>query len=248
MRQKIWGVLVVVCAAGNILWRSLKTDVVINSGVRMWNTISEVLLAALLLSCCAAVISLVFTFRQKQEKEREVEKHREAVPEKKAASLSMKGQLNTDTIAGLLTDTINGEDGDWSRLKLQLMECREQLYKMDRYQEKLHGLLLENDAERLNNTEEIVARVEQYMLQNTRKICNYVQIYDSLDEEGFAKTAALTQTCLEDNKQQLAHVQDLLSAIADFLNSQGQDSTALDAMEIYKKTILETIEQGGKHV
>lgn len=241
MRQKIWGAAAIVCGIGNVVWRVCKTDIVISSGVRMWNSVSTGLLTAFVVFCCAGVISTTFAVRKKQEKERETEKQKEVVPEKKAASLSMKGQLNTETIVGLLTETINGENGDWSRLKLQLMECREQLYKMDRYQEKLHGLLLENDAQRLNNTEEIVARVEQYMLQNTRKICNYVQIYDSSDEEGFAKTSAQTDACLADNKQQLEHVQDLLSAIADFLNSQGQDSTALDAMEIYKKTILETI-------
>lgn len=241
MRQKIWGAAAIVCGIGNVVWRVCKTDIVISSGVRMWNSVSTGLLTAFVVCCCAGVISTTFAARKKQEKERETEKQKEAVPEKKAASLSMKGQLNTETIVGLLTETINGENGDWSRLKLQLMECREQLYKMDRYQEKLHGLLEENDAQRLNNTEEIVARVEQYMLQNTRKICNYVQIYDSSDEEGFAKTSAQTDVCLADNKQQLEHVQDLLSAIADFLNSQGQDSTALDAMEIYKKTILETI-------
>lgn len=238
--MKKWYFILIATVVLNIVWFLRKTDVVIGSGVRLWNTVAYILAATLIASIGIVAVMLIHDAKKKKIEKRNEEAQ---VSEKKTASLSMKGQLSTETIVGLLTDTINGKNGDWSKLKLQLMECREQLYKMDRYQEKLHGLLLENDAQKLENTEAVVSRVEQYMLQNTRKICNYVQIYDSSDDDGFAKTSTLVETCLKDNKQQLEHVQDLLSAIADFLNSQGQDATALDTMEIYKKTIIKSIEQ-----
>lgn len=50
----------------------------------------------------------------------------------------------------------------------------------------------------------------------------------------------LEETCAS-NESQLNNVKEFLLAITDFLNRQGDDNNGAEKLEIYKRTIMESI-------
>ena len=49
--------------------------------------------------------------------------------------------------------------------------------------------------------------------------------------------------CISDSTRMLDKVNDFLISLSDFLNSQGEDAGAVDMLDIYKNTILESMQE-----
>lgn len=248
----MWGmaiglVMFVVGIAVRIFLLIRKNSIIIYYGIKSYRfgiTVSAGLLGiGAVLALGGAVLLLLRRQKRKRSGRQKAAAQSAAAAEPAASILSMKGRLDSDAIKLLLDEARDGASGDWSSLRQPLLDCRQQLTDMDEYQDRLHKLLKNNDAQALSNTEDIVDNVEQYMLRNVRKVCNYMQIYDSSDAGSRARVSDQLQECNQTNRTQLAQIQEFMSAIADFLNKQGEDSSSLEMLEIYKNTILDSIQE-----
>lgn len=160
----------------------------------------------------------------------ETERHREV--------LSVSRKMDSGRIRELLTGYAAGK---WSALSQPLMQLKVQLDAMDEHQDKLAHLLDINGADALANTEDILDRVEQYLCKNVRKVLNYLDVADPAKDAGLV--ADKLAACHEEGTKQLAQVQEFLFALADFLNRQGEDDNSMELLNLYKSTILSSIEE-----
>ena len=117
-----------------------------------------------------------------------------------------------------------------------------QLDIMDEYQEKLVHLLETNGADSLSNTNEVLDQVEQYLCKNVRKVLNYMDVADEDNERDVEQVSLRLTACHEEGQKQLQQVQEFLFALAEFLNKQGDDDNSMDLLNIYKSTILSSIQ------
>ncbi len=159
----------------------------------------------------------------------ETERHREV--------LSVSRKMDSKRIRGLLTDYAAEK---WSALSQPLLQLKLQLDIMDEHQDKLSHLLDINGADALANTEDILDRVEQYLCKNVRKVLNYLDVADPVKDVGLVRDKLAE--CHEEGNKQLTQVQEFLFALADFLNRQGEDDNSMELLDIYKSTILSSIE------
>ena len=113
---------------------------------------------------------------------------------------------------------------------------------MDEYQEKLVHLLETNGADSLSNTNEVLDQVEQYLCKNVRKVLNYMDVADEDNERDVGQVSLRLTACHEEGQKQLQQVQEFLFALAEFLNKQGDDDNSMDLLNIYKSTILSSIQ------
>ena len=162
-------------------------------------------------------------------------------PKTKAASkLSASRKLRNHELRELL----NGyAEGDFSSIRSVIDPCITQMNKMDDYQERLHVLLTNNDAGALSDTEEILDRAEQYLCRNVRKVLNYMSIADSSRPEERSMVKDKLSDCCSENADVLRQVQEFLVALTEFLNHQGESEQDISMLEIYKKTILDSIQE-----
>lgn len=167
----------------------------------------------------------------RQEELREREKHREV--------LSVSKKMDSEKIRGLLTEYAAQK---WKVLAQPLLQLKLQLDMMDEHQEKLAHLLDVNGADALSNTEDILDRVEQYLCKNVRKALNYLDVADEEEERDVRLVQEKLAVCHEEGQKQLQQVQEFLFALAEFLNRQGEDDNSMEMLDIYKSTILSSIE------
>lgn len=167
----------------------------------------------------------------RQEELREREKHREV--------LSVSKKMDSERIRGLLTEYAAQK---WKVLAQPLLQLKLQLDMMDEHQEKLEHLLDVNGADTLSNTEDILDRVEQYLCKNVRKALNYLDVADEEEERDVRLVQEKLASCHEEGQKQLQQVQEFLFALAEFLNMQGGDDNSMEMLDIYKTTILSSIE------
>jgi cobalamin-dependent methionine synthase I len=114
---------------------------------------------------------------------------------------------------------------------------------MDSYQERLSRLLQTNDVHTLSDTEEILDRVEQYICRNVRKVLNYMEVVDPSSPEDVELVRTKFSTCCSDNQDQLKQTQEFIIALTDFINQQGDSDNDLSMLEVYKNTILDSIQE-----
>lgn len=160
------------------------------------------------------------------------EKHREV--------LSVSKKMDSRRIRELLSEYAVEK---WSVLSQPLTQIKLQLDIMDEHQEKLSHLLEANGADALANTEDILDRVEQYLCKNVRKVLNYLDVADSDASKDVRLVGEKLRACHEDGQKQLQQVQEFLFALAEFLNKQGEDDNSMEMLDIYKSTILSSIEE-----
>ena len=157
------------------------------------------------------------------------------------ANLSVSSGLDAVKIQGLLQEKLEGE---WGVCDHEIKSCLEQMKTMDRYQDKLNRLLKENGADALNDTEEILQRVEQYLCKNVRKVLNYMNVADPRDLSDQEMIRNKLKNCEEANSVQLDQTQQFLFALTEFLNRQGDEDTGTDMLEMYRQTILDSLNPG----
>ncbi|WP_434309882.1 hypothetical protein [Hominifimenecus sp. rT4P-3] len=166
-----------------------------------------------------------------QESQKEKDKHKEV--------LSVSKKMDSQKVRELLEEYAAQK---WSSLSQPLMQIKMQLDMMDEHQEKLSHLLDANGADALANTEDILDRVEQYLCKNVRKVLNYMDVADSDEAKDVQLVQDKLQICHEEGQKQLQQVQEFLFALAEFLNKQGEDDNSMEMLDIYKSTILSSIE------
>ena len=159
---------------------------------------------------------------------------------KKNAFLSVSGELDSALIQSIL---LTESEKEWNIVKTQIDRLCQQLKEMDIYQEKLSRLLIKNGAEALDNTQEILDKVEQYLCRNVRKCINYLDVADLSDENDVIFIKGKLQECFEDNQDKLRQIDEFLRSIVEFLNFQGDEEAenSIELLNIYKNTILDSL-------
>lgn len=69
-----------------------------------------------------------------------------------------------------------------------------------------------------------------------------MDVADNDSDEAVRQVERRLQICHEEGQKQLQQVQEFLFALAEFLNKQGEDDNSMEMLEIYKSTILSSIE------
>lgn len=236
---------VVVCAGVILALIGFRDAFIVNWGIRMYRLIGGILGAA----CVAGGGTAVFGMIKRAGTERrarlaEAERVKMIEAEGRApADLSVKGKLNNLKLRNLLERQVSME---WIEASGAGSECITQMRQMDEYQEKLHALLADNDAEILSDSEDVLDSAEQYMCRNVRKVLNYMSVADSRSGDDVEMILAMTRKCSAQNAEQLKRVQEFVYAVTEYLNHQGENDTDVEMLEIYKKTILNSIGEEAK--
>lgn len=237
--------------AGILLILRLERDnLIIRLGIRLYRQLFFIVLIAGGLIVIALLVYFLLNWKQYQTKKRtqdeetarqqatleeealEKERHREIL----SVSKKMDAMRLKDLLATYETQT-------WSMLAQPIAKIRMQLDIMDEYQDKLVHLLETNGADSLSNTNEVLDQVEQYLCKNVRKVLNYMDVADEDNEKDVEQVKLRLNACHEEGQKQLQQVQEFLFALAEFLNKQGDDDNSMDLLNIYKSTILSSIQE-----
>lgn len=190
------------------------------------------------------IYSLVKRFWRIREKKKSLQQEQKSADTEKVstpkACLSVSGKLDSSQIQSLLLDTASS---DWTVLADPVTNIIRQLEAMDEHQNRLSRLLINNGAEALKDTQEILDKVEQYLCRNARKCLNYLEVTDHTNERDVAFIREKLEICCKDNQEKLSQIEDFLKTIVEFLNKQGEDESAasIELLSIYRKTILDSI-------
>lgn len=237
--------------AGILLILRLERDnLIIRLGIRLYRQLFFIVLIAGGLIVIALLVYFLLNWKQYQTQKRtqdeetarqqaaleeetlEKERHREIL----SVSKKMDAMRLKDLLATYETQT-------WSMLAQPIAKIRMQLDIMDEYQDKLVHLLETNGADSLSNTNEVLDQVEQYLCKNVRKVLNYMDVADEDNEKDVEQVKLRLNACHEEGQKQLQQVQEFLFALAEFLNKQGDDDNSMDLLNIYKSTILSSIQE-----
>lgn len=250
----IYVVIVVGCSAVACACLHLGMHgIVINHGIRFYRSLRNTVFSiSALLSLAVAALYIADAVKQRKwqaAKDEEAAKaevrRQEALQEREKHKkvLSVSKKMDSEKIRGLLTEYAAQK---WKALAQPLLQLKLQLDMMDEHQEKLAHLLDVNGADALANTEDILDRVEQYLCKNVRKVLNYLDVADDEKEQDVRLVQEKLAACHEDGQKQLQQVQEFLFALAEFLNKQGEDDNSMEMLDIYKSTILSSIEEEQK--
>lgn len=221
-----------------------RDSIVIEYGIHLYrvlNTVSIVAVAVCTAALAAAAILLAYRIisdkkAKSEEAEKESDARREAGEQK--AVLSVRKEMDSAKLYNILTEYASesnaASDG--------LLKCALQLKTMDVYQEKLSKLLENNGVTSLSDTQEVLDKVEQYLCKEARKVINYIDVSDSASKEDAEMVSKKVEICYRECQVQLEQVKNFLFAMADFLNKQGDNDTTPETLEMYRKCILESIE------
>ncbi len=257
-RQKIKGIYVILIIglfAAACIWLYLQTDsIIIQHGIRFYRKLRTGVLSVGSVLSVLMIVLYGVEWRRRQiwkrehdEKAAELEVRKEELlreQEKHKEVLSVSKKMDAQKLQELLLENAAEK---WHSLSQQLLQIRMQMSIMDEYQEKLAHLLDVNGAAALANTEDVLDRVEQYLCKNVRKVLNYMDVADDDSEEAVREVEKRLQICHEDGQKQLQQVQEFLFALAEFLNKQGEDDNSMEMLDIYKSTILSSIESEMKY-
>ena len=221
----------------------LKDEVIYFFTVRGLRTIRIILGVGTALTGISGGVFGVTTISRLQD-QATIEQERNAFVEenkrKQIANLSVKDKLENSRLRDMLKEkTANG----WNVLSEPITQCVTQLEQMDSYQERLTRLLASNDVHTLSDTEEVLDRVEQYICKNVRKVLNYMEVADPQSAEDVALLQTKFAACYGDNQEQLKKTQEFIFALTDFINQQGDSDNDISMLEVYKNTILESIQE-----
>ncbi|MBE5999233.1 MAG: hypothetical protein Q4C02_06865 [Eubacteriales bacterium] len=157
---------------------------------------------------------------------------------KARATLSVQGTLDPEKIRELL---LQQAEGEWHRYRGNISLCVGVMDQMTECLDRLDTLLSMNGAETLRDTEDVLRQVQQYICRNMRKVINYLSAVDVDSPEAEEGIRQRFTECISDSSKKLDKVNEFLISLSDFLNSQGDDTSSLDMLDIYRDTILESI-------
>lgn len=231
---------ILICLLIHIVFQD---DIIINLGIRQYRIISIASIIITVIFCILYIYSVISNKISRNNEKKRLNAEREAIQNensKKEAVLSVKDKLNRKELTKILYD-LNGE---WRELDEEIDKCIAQMNEIHILKQKLHDLLIKNGATTLMDTEEVVNKVEQYICNNARKIINYLYVADSSSNEDIENIKGKINKALSQNEEQIDKVQEFLYAMTDYLNSQGDSDNDINMLEIYKNTILKSINEG----
>ncbi len=154
----------------------------------------------------------------------------------KQARLSVNKDIDPQDLRRELQDQ---KSYSWAVFSSAIDELIAQFDKMDSYQQRFHKLLIDNGANTLGDTEDVITQVEQYMCRNVRSVVNFMMVADT-DATGKTEMEEKLTKCIGENKGLLEQTRDFIYAMTEFLNDQGgKADTRL--LESYKDTLINTI-------
>ena len=230
-------IMLVLAIASAVTVSVIKDLLIIQMGIVFYRKIRLLVYFIAGILAVLSLILMVASRRRTAGKENYAEEQRtEKISQ--TADLSVRSGLDAEKIQELLQEKLEGE---WGIYKNEIGSCLDQMKTMDRYQNKLNRLLKENGADTLNDTEEILERVEQYLCKNVRKVLNYMNVADTNDVSDQEMIQNKLKNCEEMNAVQLEQTQQFLFALTEFLNRQGDDDTGTEMLEMYRQTILDSL-------
>ena len=155
--------------------------------------------------------------------------------------LSVSRRLSEETIRRELLDNT----GDWSVCRDGINMLVSQSQRMDDMQSRLSELLRKNGADKLDDAEDTLDRVEQGLLKNIRKVLNYMEVGSADRREDLDKVSSSIERCVADNEKLLDNTSGFLLAMTDYLNSQGDDERdELTTLQSFKDILIQSTKQG----
>ncbi len=245
MKKKLMTLLILILAFGAAFGMVLaaKDSIVIYLGIRMFRVIEFGLCGIGIAVIGGSAISSAVTVSKLQdqiETEKQEQLALEEQHKKQTARLSMQNKLDNATLRRILNQ--KAQDS-WSICAGSIEQCTGQLASMDSLQERLSKLLEQNGADTLYDTEDVLDQAEQGMCANVRKVLNYMEVADNNKQEDMEMIREKADLCVAQNKEILDQSQEFVFALTEYLNRQGDSGADLSMLEIYKKTILESIGQ-----
>lgn len=231
-------VLGILAIAGVVM---MKDSLIIQLGVVRYRNIRT---AVFLVSDAVSIVSLLtilglYRKGRRESAARAAEAEEKLRASKPVAELSVHSRMDAQKIQDLLQENM---DGEWKVCGEEIGVCLSQMQAMDRYQDRLRRLLDKNGADALHDTEDILDQVEQFICKNVRKVLNYMDVADSEDPSDREMIQGRLQSCQETNAAQLEQTQKFLYALTEFLNRQGDGDTGADMLEMYRQTILDSLD------
>ena len=227
---------------GTVLTIISKDSIIMYHGVRAFR---NVMMMTGVLSAGSSVATTVYTFlyfagKRKQEwleaQDLQIIDEQKQIEAEKQARLSVNKDIDPQDLRRELNEQ---KSYSWAVFGPAIDELVAQFDKMDSYQERFHKLLVDNGANTLGDTEDVINQVEQYMCRNVRSVVNFMMVADT-DATGKAEMEEKLTKCIGENKGLLEQTRDFIYAMTEFLNDQGgKADTRL--LESYKDTLLKTI-------
>ena len=248
-----WILLAAATGAALLIVNASKEWILQNYGTntfKMYNKILSFIAAAaagwMIIRLAISSVRIAGEQKDRDRTEREIEelKRRKEIEERSAkAKLNVKGPLKDEVIYERMKSWLNE---DWGRMTTTeipalMSDILRQMDEMNGYQAKLSRLLTNNGADYLDDTNGVLESVEQNILRKVRKVLNCFVVYETTSAQDVQKMQTLLKETRDSNETQLNNVKEFLFAITDFLNKQGDDNSGAEKLDIYKKTILESI-------
>lgn len=245
LKQKIRNVLTLigVFGIGFVALLLLRDNIIVYLGIGAFKTIRALLLGIMAVTGVGGIVSgirLTGKMHAQIASDKEQQRKLEDQQRMEAPKLSVRDKLENSHLRDLLRKHMQK---GWDVLGDSIMRCMGQLEQMDDYQERLSRLLKNNGAEMLYDTEDVLDRVEQYICRNVRKVLNYMDVSDPKLPGDVSMLKEKLADCFESNQEQLRQTQEFLFALTDFLNQQGDSENDASMLEVYKRTLLESIKE-----
>lgn len=243
-------IVLIVLIVTVLLFNMNKDTMIINMGVRTYNKISSVIpLIEVIVLIIVAFVFLLTTFQEIRQVKKQMEEQAKAEEAARAVKrtqdeeseiLSVSKKMDSMKIRDAL---LSNASGKWNTLTPELTQIKKQLDEMDEHQETLTELLRENGATSLANTEEVLDNAEQYLCKQVRGVLNYMRVADEESPQDVQLVRQKLLLCKQESDDLLGQVQKFLFSLADFLNKQGSDDNSREMLELYRSTILSSIEE-----
>ena len=225
-----------------------RDDYIIQQGIKAYENSVQTSTALIGVGVAITIFLAVlefFSYRKRVKKEMEIQ---QSVAEREQ-TLQQQAKQETSYLA---SDGVLNEEKLRKELKTKasqyspiantyLKPLWEQSVKMDEMQEKLSVLLAKNGADRLDDAEEMLVKAEQQMLQNLRKVLNYMEVCDSETTDGINKVKDSAIQCKAENQAIMQSSSDFLMAMTEYLNNQGNSENALESLNNYKNVLNNTL-------
>lgn len=238
------GLLTLGAAAGRIWIEINRQSIIIESGVAGYRnqakTMTTFLVFMALVTLVTVLMEAASAARQKKTEEQRAKlaADSEEAGRRAKATLSVDGELDPEAIRTFL---LQQGDGEWHRYRGNISLCVGVMDQMSECIDRLDTLLSMNGAETLRDTMQVLRQVQQYICRNMRKVINYLSAVDVDSREAEPGIRERFSECISDSSQKLDKVNEFLISLSDYLNTQGEDTSSLDLLDVYKDTILESI-------
>ena len=243
-------IVIAVFAAALLLIGLFKDSIVISNGIRFFRSIRTVILTAGVI-LTAAIIVLFFidlalslrakkNFNEAQARVKAQEEENIYNEKKSRENLSVSKNMDSVRLRQILSSYGTGQ---WQGISDRLGSLSSRLDMMDEQQRKLDHLIENNGAQALSDTQRLLDEVEQYLCRSVRKVINYMDVADAEDPDDVSRVEEKIYECNAACLAQLDQVQEFLFAFADYLNTQGDDDSSIQKLDLYKTTILDSIKE-----